>query len=177
MTFRRITPKRVDKATQRTNQVPGVQTSILSNILPGHASVTDTVTRLQRERDLALRRVDELHDYYKKELQKKDDTDRTATLWRIEEHRNQIRTAQNETAQYKMQFEQPMSLVETQKLSIKLFQDELGEETEFDSKETAQMRSVRRECETRVNGSVTVRHAEGYRQASLPAEEGHEGAL
>ena len=44
-----------------------------------------------------------------------------------------------------------MSLVETQKLSIKLLQDELGEEAEFDAEETAQMRSVRRECETRVN--------------------------
>ncbi len=43
-----------------------------------------------------LRRVDELHDYYKKEIQKKDDADRKA-----------------------------MSLVETQKLSIKLLQDEL----------------------------------------------------
>jgi len=31
---------------------------------------------LQRERDLALRRVDEFHDYYKKKLQKKDDADR-----------------------------------------------------------------------------------------------------
>jgi len=141
--------------------------------------VTDAVTRLQRERDLALRRVDELHDYYNKELKKKDDADRTATLWRIEEHRNQIRAAQNETAQYKMQFEQAMSLIETQKLSIKLLQDELGEEAEFDAEETAQMRSVRRECERRVNNydSVTVRHAEGYRQASLPAEEGNEGAL
>jgi len=29
---------------------------------------------------MALRRVDELHDHYKKELQKKDDADRTATL-------------------------------------------------------------------------------------------------
>jgi hypothetical protein len=44
-----------------------------------------------------------------------------------------------------------MSLVETQKLSIKLLQDKLGEEAEFDAEETAQMRSVRRECETRVN--------------------------
>jgi hypothetical protein len=70
MTSQRITPKRVDTAVQTTSQVPGVQTSILTNILPGHASVTDAVTRLQRERDLALRRVDELHDYYKKELQK-----------------------------------------------------------------------------------------------------------
>ena len=43
-----------------------------------------------------------------------------------------------------------MSLVETQNLSIKLLQDELGEEAEFDAEETAQMRSVRRECETRV---------------------------
>jgi hypothetical protein len=44
-----------------------------------------------------------------------------------------------------------MSLVETQKLSIKLLQDELGEEAEFDAEETAQMRSIRRVCETRVN--------------------------
>jgi len=36
-------------------------------------------------------------------------------------------------------------------LSIKLLQDELGEEAEFDAEETAQMRSVHRECETRVN--------------------------
>ena len=122
MTIRRVQPSHADKAAQTTSQVPGVQTSILSNILPGHASVTDAVTRLQRERDLALRRVDELHDYYKKEIQKKDDADRKA-----------------------------MSLVETQKLSIKLLQDELGEEAEFDAEETAQMRSVRRECETRVN--------------------------
>ncbi len=44
-----------------------------------------------------------------------------------------------------MQFEQAMSLIETQKLSIKLLQDELGEEAEFDAEETAQMRSVCRE--------------------------------
>ena len=50
MTIRRTTPKLVDKAAQTTSQVLGVQTSIL----PGHASVTDAVTRLQRERDLAL---------------------------------------------------------------------------------------------------------------------------
>jgi len=51
----------MDTAVQTTSYVPGVQTSILSNILPGHASVTDAVTRLRRERDLALRRDDE-HD-------------------------------------------------------------------------------------------------------------------
>jgi hypothetical protein len=118
------------------------------NILPGHASLTDAVTRLQRERDLALRRVDELHDYYKKKLQKKDDADRKTTLIGMEQRHIQIRAAQKETEQYKRQFEQAMSLVETQKLSIKLLQDELGEEAEFDAEETAQMRSVRRECET-----------------------------
>jgi len=36
-------------------------------------------------------------------------------------------------------------------LSIKLLQEELGEEAEFDAEETAQMRSVRHECVTRVN--------------------------
>ena len=62
-----------------------------------------------------------------------------------------VREAQKETAHYKKQFENTMSLVETQKLSIKMLQDELGEEAEFDAEKTAQMRSVRRECETRVN--------------------------
>jgi hypothetical protein len=61
MAIQRIAPKRMDTAVQTTSYVPGVQTSILSNILPGHASVTDAVTRLRRERDLALRRDDE-HD-------------------------------------------------------------------------------------------------------------------
>jgi len=69
----------------------------------------------------------------------------------MEQRTNQIREAQRETEHYKKQFEDAMSLVETQKLSIKLLQDELGEEVEFDAEETAQMRSVRRECKTRVN--------------------------
>jgi ElaB/YqjD/DUF883 family membrane-anchored ribosome-binding protein len=42
-------------------------------------------------------------------------------------------------------------LIETQNLSIKLLQEELGEEAEFDQDESPQMRSVRRECEKRVN--------------------------
>ena len=109
--------------------------------------MTDAVTRLQRERALALHRVDELHDHNKKELKKKDDYDHRMAQWHKDQHQNQLRT----TAQYKMQLEQAMSLIETQKLSIKLLQDEIGEETEFDAEETAQMRSVRRECETRVN--------------------------
>jgi hypothetical protein len=150
-TIQRIGPKQVNQAVQTTSQVSGVQTSILSNILPGHASVTDAVTRLQRERDLALRRIDELHEHYKKDIQKKDDADCRATLIGMEQRTSQVREAQKETEHYKKQFENAMSLVETQKLSIKLLQDELGEEAEFDAEETAQMRSVRRECETRVN--------------------------
>ena len=95
--------------------------------------------------------TDELHDYYKKEIQKKDDADRKATLIGMEQRTNQVREAQKETTHYKTQFENAMSLVETQKLSIKMLQDELDKEAKFDAEETAQMRSVRRECETRVN--------------------------
>ena len=75
MTIQRVQPRRVDVAAQTTVQAPVVHTSILSDILPGHASVIDAVTRLQRERDLALRRVEELHDHYKKELKKTRDYD------------------------------------------------------------------------------------------------------
>ena len=113
--------------------------------------MTDAVTRLQKERDLALRRVDELHEQYKKELKTKDDADHRMSQWHKDQHQNQLRTATTATAQCKMQLEQAMSLIETQKLSIKLLQEELGEEADFDAEETAQMRSVRRECETRVN--------------------------
>ena len=73
MTIRRTTPKLVDKAAQTTSQVLGVQTSILSNILPGHASVTDAVTRLQRERDLALRRIKKQVSLLKKVTKERDD--------------------------------------------------------------------------------------------------------
>ena len=45
MTIQRTGPKQVNQAVQTTSQVSEVQTSILSNILPGHASVTDAVTR------------------------------------------------------------------------------------------------------------------------------------
>ena len=70
----------------------------------------------------------------------------------MEQRQIQIRAAQKETEQYKRQFELAMTLVEAQKLSSKLLQNELGEEAEFDAEETAQMRSVR-ECETRVNNN------------------------
>ena len=151
VTIQRVHPRRADAAVQTTTvQAPVVQTSILSDILPGHASVTDAITRLQRERDLAMHRNDELHKHYKREIKKKDDAARQSTLLGMEQRTKQVRDAQQETEHYKKQFENAMSLVETQNLSIKLLQDELGEEAEFDAEETAQMRSVRRECETRV---------------------------
>ena len=56
--------------------------------------MTDAVMRLQRERDLALRRVDELHEHYKKETQRKDEADRKATLIGMEVRNSQIRDAQ-----------------------------------------------------------------------------------
>jgi hypothetical protein len=151
MTIQRMETAKKHQAVQTTSQVSGVQSSILTNILPGHASVIDAVTRLQRERDLALRRIDELHDYYKKEMERKAEADRKGTAVSMEVRERMIRDAQKETAHYKSQFEHAMSLVENQNLSIKMFQDELGEEAEFDAEETAQMRSVRRECEARVN--------------------------
>jgi hypothetical protein len=110
MTIQLIRPKQVNQAVQTTSQVSGLQTSILSKILPGHASLTDAVTKLQRERDLALRRVDELHEHYKKEIQKKDDADRRATLIGMEQRTNQVREAQKETEHYKKPFENAMSL-------------------------------------------------------------------
>ena len=38
------------------------------------SSVSDAITRLQRESDLALRRIDELHVYYKKEIKTKEES-------------------------------------------------------------------------------------------------------
>ena len=146
MTIQRVQPSRTDKAAQTTSQALGLESNILSGILPGHASVTDVVTKLQRERDLALRRIDELHEHYKKERKSKDDANYKMSQWQKEQHQNQLCIANSATDQCKLQLEQAWSLIETQKLSIKLLQDELGEEAQFDAEETAQMRSVRREC-------------------------------
>ena len=116
MTIQRIHPRRADAAVQTTFQAPVVQTSILSDILPGHASVTDAITRLQRKRDLAMRRNDELHEHYKREIKKTDDAARQSTLNGMEQRTKQVREAQQETEHYKRQFENAMSLVETQNL-------------------------------------------------------------
>ncbi len=84
MTIQSIGTAKKHQAIQTTSQVSGVQSSILTNILPGHASVTDAVTRLQKERDLALRRIDELHDYYKKEMERKSEADRKGNAISLE---------------------------------------------------------------------------------------------
>jgi hypothetical protein len=154
MTIQRPTetrPKRADKSVQTTNQIGRVESNILSGILPSHAWVNDAITKLQRERDLALCRIDKLHDHYKKQLKSQDNNNRTANQWRIDEYKDRLLTASNETNQCKQQLERAQSLIETQNLSIKLIQEELGEEAEFNQDESPQMRSVRRECEKRVN--------------------------
>jgi hypothetical protein len=115
MTIQRIGPAKKHQAVQTTSHVSGGQASILTNILPGHASVTDAVMRLQRERDLALRRIDELHDYYKKEMERKSESDRKGNAISLGVRDNMVRDAQKETAHYKTQFENAMSLVENQK--------------------------------------------------------------
>jgi len=81
--------------------------------------VIGAVTRLQRERDLALRRLDELHEHYKKELKSRDDSNHRRFQWHKDQHQNQLRIATTATAQCKLQLEQAQSLIETQKLSIK----------------------------------------------------------
>ena len=91
MTIRRnsqTAPSRADKTALTTNQIPGIASSILTGILPGHASVTDGVTRLQRERVLACRRIDELHEHYKKEMKSRDDSNYKMSQWNKEEHQN-----------------------------------------------------------------------------------------
>ena len=84
-----------------------------------------------------MRRNDELHEHYKREIKKKDDNDRKTTLLGMEQRTKQVRDAQRETEHYKKQFEDAMSLVETHKLSIKLLQEELGEEAEFDAQRSS----------------------------------------
>lgn len=142
MTIRRPSeaiPSRAKKADPNTRVIIGVD----PGILPSQASVSDAITRLQRERDLALRRIDELHEHYKRELKSEDDGHRKFNQGYIR--------LNADLSQSKQQLERAQSLIETQKLSIKLLQEELGEQAEFDAEESPQMHSVRRECEKRVN--------------------------
>jgi methyl-accepting chemotaxis protein len=98
-----------------------------------------------------------LHVHYKKELKSKDDHHHKVNQSYIRSmsdndlYQQQLVRFSNETAQYKQQLERAQSLIEAQNLSFKLLQEELGEEAEFDHEESPQMRSVRRECEKRVN--------------------------
>jgi hypothetical protein len=62
---------------------------------------------------------------------KKDDYQHTLNQANIRLHAD--------LAQSKQQVERAQSLIETQKLSIKLLQEELGEEAEFDAEESPQM--------------------------------------
>jgi hypothetical protein len=154
MTIQRPTtnkPNRADKAAQTTmNQFGIVESNILAGILPSPASVDEAITRLQRERDLALRRIDELNTHYKRELQAKDDQRRASDMRSTDFYRRDLQRATDQTAQCQQQIEVAKGLIETQKLSIKLLEEELGEEAEFDQDESPQMRSVRRECDRRV---------------------------
>jgi hypothetical protein len=69
-------------------------------------------------------------------MERKSESDRKGNVISLEVRERMIRDAQKETAHYKTQFENAMPLVENQKLSIKMLQDELGEEAEFDAEET-----------------------------------------
>jgi len=80
-------------------------------------------------------------------------TERDAAQWKIvpqssvdfgKVNRSYIRVSANKERA------EARSLIETQKSSIKLLQEELGEEAEFDAEESAQMRHVRRECKKRI---------------------------
>ena len=64
VTIRRPTSAVPDRAAV----VPTNQYSATPPDSSALASVSDAITRLQRERDLALRRIDELHVHYKKEI-------------------------------------------------------------------------------------------------------------
>ena len=60
-------------------------------------------------------------------MEKKSESDRKGNLISLEVRKSMIRDSQKETAHYKTQFENAMSMVENQKLSIKMLQDEFGE--------------------------------------------------
>jgi hypothetical protein len=92
------------------------------------SSVSDAITRLQRERDLTLRRIDELHAYYKRERKSLEESHarRDSSL-----SRDYLKVS-GDLELTKQQLDQVQSLCETQTLMIKRLQEELGEEAEFD---------------------------------------------
>ncbi len=80
--------------------------------------MSDAITRLQRERDLALRRIDELHAYYKRE--RKSHARRDSSL-----NRDYLK-ASGDLEITQRHLDQVESLCETQTLMIKRLQEELG---------------------------------------------------
>jgi hypothetical protein len=110
------------------------------------SSVSDAITRLQRERDLALRRNEELHAYYKRERKSLEESHarRDSSLSR------DYLKASGDLEITQRQLDQVQSLCETQTLMIKRLQEELGEEAEFDPDQDPHVRRVHREYEQRV---------------------------
>jgi hypothetical protein len=125
---------------------PGVNTS------SALASASDAITRLQqdhiqKERDLALRRQKELHDFYLDKLKEKE-------LYSSYQSSDYLRLS-GELDQAVKQMERYQSLHETQKLQIKNLQEELGE----DDPKMGHLRRARGSI-CGAHASITVRHAD-----------------
>jgi chromosome segregation ATPase len=79
--------------------------------------VSDAITRLQRERDLTLRRIDELHVHYKRELKKKDDYHHTFNqgyiLPNAPEESPQMRSVRRECEKRVSQYEERLSQLQS----------------------------------------------------------------
>ena len=90
------------------------------------ASVSDAIERLQRERDLALRRNEELHAHHKREMQATSDSyaRRTSTL-----NKDYLKVS-GDLEVTQRQLDQVQSLCDTQNLMIKRLQEQLGEEAD-----------------------------------------------
>ena len=98
--------------------------------------MSDAITRLQRERDLALRRIDELHAYFKKKIKTKE-----------ESHARRDSSINKNYLKVSGDLDQGKLLCDTHNLMMKRLQKELGEEAEFDPDEDPHLRRVRREYE------------------------------
>ena len=110
------------------------------------ASVSDAIERLQRERDLALRRNEELHAHHKKEMQAASESHerRTSTL-----NRDYIQIS-GDLELARRQLDQVQSLCDTQNLMIKRLQEQLGEEAEFEPDMDPHVRRVHLDYEGRI---------------------------
>ena len=112
--------------------------------------MSDAIERLQRERDLALRRNEELHAHYKKEIK--------ATT---ESHALRDTTLNN--SYIRVSGDQVQSLCETQTLMIKRLQEQLGEEAVFDPDMDPHMRRGAHRRLRRAHPTVRVGDSGGRR--------------